>query len=229
MSAAVASAVCRARDQDWALHGPVWAWPVCQAAGCLSNGSDRRRPIRAHGRHRRYAEGACRVARPPRACRYTFPKEMLEVKGIVHHDNKQCPREPSVSDGHPYYILNGPGRGRCRRSQAFSLHLLRSGGFRRWRGGQGPVPLHRGYVAGAGTFTLYPVIRFDDDSMLFLKGSGTGTVDGARTNFTGTVAVIGGRKRFEAVRGDGKLTGTRYTPLSEGADLVSEYTVNLAR
>ncbi len=85
------------------------------------------------------------------------------------------------------------------------------------------------YVAGAGTFTLYPVIRFDDGSMLFLKGAGTGTVDGARTNFTGTVAVIGGRKRFEAVRGDGKLTGTRYTPLSEGADLVSEYTVNLAR
>jgi hypothetical protein len=57
----------------------------------------------------------------------------------------------------------------------------------------------------------YPVIRFDDDSMLFLKGSGTGTVDGARTNFIGTVAVIGGRKRFEAVRGDGKLTGTRST------------------
>ena len=85
------------------------------------------------------------------------------------------------------------------------------------------------YIAGAGTFTLYPVIRFDDDSMLFLKGSGAGTVDGARTNFRGTVAVIGGRKRFEAVQGDGKLTGTRYTPLSEGADLVSEYTVNLAR
>lgn len=85
------------------------------------------------------------------------------------------------------------------------------------------------YVAGAGTFTLYPVIRFDDASMLFLKSCGTGTVDGARTNFAGTVAVMGGRKRFEAVQGDGMLTGTRYTPLSEGADLVSEYTVNLRR
>ncbi len=85
------------------------------------------------------------------------------------------------------------------------------------------------YVAGAGTFTLYPVIRFDDDSMLFLKSCGTGTVDGARTNFTGTVAVIGGKKRFEAARGEGTLTGTRYTPLSEGADLVSEYTVDLRR
>jgi hypothetical protein len=85
------------------------------------------------------------------------------------------------------------------------------------------------YIAGAGTFTLNPVIRFDDDSVLFLKSSGTGTVDGARTNFTGTVAVIGGRKRFEAVQGDGTLTGTRYTQLSEGADLVSEYTVNLRR
>jgi hypothetical protein len=45
MSAAVASAVRRARDQDWPLHGPVWAWPVCQAAGCLSDGSDHVIPI----------------------------------------------------------------------------------------------------------------------------------------------------------------------------------------
>jgi hypothetical protein len=66
-------------------------------------------------------------------------------------------------------------------------------------------------------------------AVLFLKSSGTGTADGARTNFTGTVAVIGGRRRFEAVRGDGTLTGVRYTPLSEGADLVSEYTLNLRR
>jgi hypothetical protein len=40
------------------------------------------------------------------------------------------------------------------------------------------------YIAGAGTFTLYPVIHFDDASVLFLRSSGTGTVDGARTNFT---------------------------------------------
>jgi hypothetical protein len=49
------------------------------------------------------------------------------------------------------------------------------------------------YIAGTGTFTLYPVVRFDDDSVLFLKSLGTGTVDGARTNFRGTVMVIGGR------------------------------------
>jgi hypothetical protein len=85
------------------------------------------------------------------------------------------------------------------------------------------------YIAGAGTFTLYPVIRFDDESVLFLKSSGTAAVDGARTNFTGTVAVIGGRRRFDTVQGDGTLTGVRYTPLSEGADLVSEYIVNLRR
>ena len=85
------------------------------------------------------------------------------------------------------------------------------------------------YIAGAGAFTLYPVIRFDDDSVLFLRSSGTGTADGARTNFTGTNTVIGGRKRFEGVHGDGTLTGVRYTPLSEGADLVSEYSVNLWR
>jgi hypothetical protein len=57
------------------------------------------------------------------------------------------------------------------------------------------------YIAGAGAFTLYPVIRFDDDSVLFLKSSGTGTADGARTNFTGTVAVIGGQETFRGGAG----------------------------
>jgi hypothetical protein len=71
------------------------------------------------------------------------------------------------------------------------------------------------YIAGGGTFTLYPIIRFDDDSVLFLKSSGMGTVDGVGTNFTGTVAVIGGTKRFEAAQGDGSLTGTRHTQLRQ--------------
>ena len=45
--------------------------------------------------------------------------------------------------------------------------------------------------------------------------------------FVGTLKVLGGVGRFKTAEGDGTLTGIRYTPLAEGADLVSEYTVNM--
>ena len=83
------------------------------------------------------------------------------------------------------------------------------------------------YTNGAGTFTLYPILRFDDGSVLCLKSVGTGTIDGAKTRFVGTVTVLGGKGRFGDANGDGTVTGTRYTPLSVGADLVSDYTINV--
>ena len=85
------------------------------------------------------------------------------------------------------------------------------------------------YTNGAGAFTLYPILKFDDGSVLCVKSTGTATVDGAKTHFIGNLVVLGGKGRFEAVQGNGTLTGTRYTPLSVGADLVSEYTVNVKR
>lgn len=83
------------------------------------------------------------------------------------------------------------------------------------------------YTKGAGTFTLYPILTFEDGSVLWLKSIGTGTVEGTKTQFVGTLTVLGGKGRFEGAKGDGTLTGTRYTPLSVGADLVSDYTVNI--
>ena len=85
------------------------------------------------------------------------------------------------------------------------------------------------YTNGAGTFTLYPVLTFDDGSILRLKSVGTGTIDGTKTRFTGTLTVLGGKGRFENARGDGALTGTRHTPLSVGADLVSDYVINFKK
>jgi len=85
------------------------------------------------------------------------------------------------------------------------------------------------YTKGAGTFTLYPVLAFEDGSLLWLKSVGTGTVDGEKTRFVGSLTVVGGKGRFEGVNGEGTLTGTRYTPLSVGADLVSDYTLHLTR
>ena len=83
------------------------------------------------------------------------------------------------------------------------------------------------YTKGAGAFTLYPILTFNDGAVLWLKSIGTGAVDGTRTHFVGTVVVVGGTGRFEGAKGAGTLTGTRYTPLSVGADLVSDYTINM--
>jgi hypothetical protein len=83
------------------------------------------------------------------------------------------------------------------------------------------------YTNGVGAFTLYPILTWPDGSVLWLKAVGSGTVDGGKTQFTGTLSVVGGKGRFEGAKGDGTLTGARYTPLSVGADLVSDYTVQL--
>ena len=85
------------------------------------------------------------------------------------------------------------------------------------------------YTNGAGTFTLYPILTFSDGSVLWLKSVGTGAVDGAKTHFVGTTTVVGGKGRFDGAKGGGTLTGTRYTPLSVGADLVSDYTINIEK
>jgi len=71
------------------------------------------------------------------------------------------------------------------------------------------------------------MLTFEDGSVLWIKSVGTGTVDGGKTCFVGTLTVVGGKGRFEGAKGDGTLTATRFTPLSVGADLVSDYTVNL--
>jgi hypothetical protein len=85
------------------------------------------------------------------------------------------------------------------------------------------------YTDGAGTFTLFPIIAFDDGSTLCLESRGYGIVDGTKTRFTGTLTVLGGSGRFDHAKGNGTLTGTRYTPLSVGADLVSDYTINIEK
>jgi hypothetical protein len=85
------------------------------------------------------------------------------------------------------------------------------------------------YINGAGTFTLYPIVTFEDGSVLWLKSIGTGMVEGTKTHFVGTLTVVGGKARFDGAKGAGTLTGTRYTPLSIGADLVSDYTVNIKK
>ncbi len=83
------------------------------------------------------------------------------------------------------------------------------------------------YINGEGEFVLYPIVVFDDRATLCIKSCGTGKVEGTKTKFVGTLTVLGGSGRFAGAKGEGTLTGIRYTPLSVGADLVSEYVVTL--
>ena len=85
------------------------------------------------------------------------------------------------------------------------------------------------YTNGVGIFTLFPILSFDDGSELWVKSDGTAKVDGSKTRFVGTLTVTGGKGRFAGTKGDGTLTGTRYTPIAVGADLVSEYTIRIEK
>jgi hypothetical protein len=84
------------------------------------------------------------------------------------------------------------------------------------------------YTNGVGSFTLFPILSFDV-SERWVKSDGTAKVDGSNTRFVGTLTVTGGKGRFAGAEGDGTLTGTRYTPIAVGADLVSEYTIRIEK
>jgi hypothetical protein len=84
------------------------------------------------------------------------------------------------------------------------------------------------YVKGAGTYVLYDQITFSDGSALFTKGSGVATPEATKTTFKGTIAVIGGKGKYEGAKGDGTTTGTRMQPMpGVGAELYGDITLDL--
>jgi hypothetical protein len=85
------------------------------------------------------------------------------------------------------------------------------------------------YTKGAGAFSTYNNLTLNDGSVLWYKAAGTATVDGAKTQFVGTVTVLGGKGRFDGAKGDGTLTGTRFTPLAAGAELFNDLVINMKK
>jgi hypothetical protein len=84
------------------------------------------------------------------------------------------------------------------------------------------------YVKGAGTYVLYDQTTFSDGSVLFTKGSGVATPEATKTSFKGTIAVIGGKGKYEGAKGDGTTTGTRMQPMpGVGAELYGDITLDL--
>jgi hypothetical protein len=85
------------------------------------------------------------------------------------------------------------------------------------------------YIKGAGTFSVYNNLSLNDGTVLWLKVDGTTTVNGTTSLFKGTVAVLGGKGKYEGAKGDGTITGARMAPLATGADLYNDFVINVKK
>jgi hypothetical protein len=86
------------------------------------------------------------------------------------------------------------------------------------------------YVKGVGTYSTYYNVTLKDGSSLWIKGTGPAKPDGATTVFPETpVNVLRGTGRFEGAKGEGTSMGARLTPLSVGAELYNDFTINVKK
>jgi hypothetical protein len=76
------------------------------------------------------------------------------------------------------------------------------------------------YVKGTGDIVrVYQGITLNDGSQLWIKTTGTATVEGAKTDLKGAVTILGGTGKFAAVKGEGTMSGERMQTLASGAEL----------
>jgi len=86
------------------------------------------------------------------------------------------------------------------------------------------------YIKGAGTYFTYNNLTLKDCSALWFKGTGPTKPDGTTTIFSeAPVSVLRGTGRFEGAKGDGTGSGARVGPLATGADLYSDYVINVKK
>jgi hypothetical protein len=86
------------------------------------------------------------------------------------------------------------------------------------------------YVKGSGTaLVVYTNVTFEDDSVLWIKGTNSTVAEGNKSIIKGTLTVIGGKGRYAGAIGDGTFSGVRLAPLATGADLYIDYTVNVKK
>ena len=87
------------------------------------------------------------------------------------------------------------------------------------------------YVKGSGTaLVAYTNVTFEDGSVLWIKGTNTTVAEGNKSIISkGTLIAIGGKGRYAGATGDGTFTGVRLAPLSTGADLYLDATINVKK
>jgi hypothetical protein len=86
------------------------------------------------------------------------------------------------------------------------------------------------FIKGTGPAPVsYNNLTFEDGSVLWLKTSAAVVAEGAKSMVKGTLTVIGGKGRYAGATGDGTFAGARLAPLSTGADLYLDFTVNVKK
>jgi len=86
------------------------------------------------------------------------------------------------------------------------------------------------YTKGAGPIAfIYNNFTFSDGSVLWSKQSGTATVEGAKSLFQGSGAIIGGKGKYDGAKGDLTFSGARLVPLATGADLYLDLVINVKK
>jgi hypothetical protein len=89
------------------------------------------------------------------------------------------------------------------------------------------------HVKGVGTFHTYFSVTPAKDSTLWIKVDGTAKPEGTTAVFPEAPAiVVGGTRRFEGAKGDGKFVGgVRLAPLATGAqpELWNAFVINVKK
>jgi hypothetical protein len=87
------------------------------------------------------------------------------------------------------------------------------------------------YIKGSGTFTAYYTVALKDGSTITYKSTNApARLDGSITNFPeAPVSIVRGSGRFNGATGDGAGSGQRLTPLTVGAELYIDVTLNVKK
>lgn len=139
--------------------------------------------------------------------------ETLKIRTVMHAISVQS-HEVGDVDGHVVSVTHYSG-----------LVSLPDGGI-----GTTSFTAAVDYIKGSGPVVFnYQNFTFNDGSVLWVKYSGTTTVEGTKSVFKGSGTVIGGKGRYDGAKGDLTFSGARLVPLATGADLYSDFVINVKK
>jgi hypothetical protein len=139
--------------------------------------------------------------------------ETLRIRAIMHATSVQS-QEVGDVDGHVASLARYSG-----------LMSLPDGSI-----GTTYFTAETDYTKGAGPIVVnYQNFTFNDGSVLWVKTSGTTTVEGTKSVFQGNGTVIGGKGKYDGAKGDVTFSGERLVPLATGADLYNDLVINIKK
>jgi hypothetical protein len=143
-----------------------------------------------------------------------FADETLKFRAVYHVTAAQA-QEVGDTDGHTMSVARATG-----------LVSFPDGSV-----GASQFVSTTDYVKGSGSFHSYNSITLTDGSVLwFATTSGSAAVNGSTTELKSPVAVLGGKGRFEGAKGDGSVTGARFsTEVTSGNEIYTDWVLNIKK